>query len=72
MLGALRPSGMTAVCVFDGAMNKERLESYVRDVLCPTLRQGDIVIWDNLPAHKSTIAQTLIESKGASLFPLPP
>ena len=72
MVGALRPSGMTAVCVFDGAMNKERLESYVRDVLCFTLRKGDIVVWDNLPAHKSSVARALIESRGATLLPLPP
>ena len=72
MVGALRQSGMTAVCVFDGAMNKDRLESYVRDVLCTTLRKGDIVVWDNLPAHKSSVAKALIESRGASLLALPP
>ena len=72
MVGALRQTGMTAVSVFDGAMNKERLESYVRDVLGSTLRKGDIVIWDNLPAHKSSVAKAFIESRGASLLPLPP
>ena len=69
---ALRRSGMTAVEVLDGAMNKLRLEAYVRDVLCPTLQEGDIVVWDNLPAHKSRVAKELIEAKGATLMPLPP
>ena len=69
---ALRKSGMTAASVLDGAMNKQRLEAYVRDVLCPTLCEGDIVVCDNLPAHKSAVAKELIEAKGATLLPLPP
>jgi transposase len=69
---ALRRSGMTASSVLDGAMNKQRLEAYVRDVLCPTLQEGDIVVWDNLPAHKSAVAKELIEAKGAKSLPLPP
>lgn len=72
MVGALRKTGMTAVSVLDGAINKERLEVYVREVLCPTLCEGDIVIWDNLPAHKSAVAKESIEAVGASLLPLPP
>jgi hypothetical protein len=40
---ALRRSAMTAVAVLDGAMNKQRLEACVRDVLCPTLHEGDMV-----------------------------
>jgi transposase len=53
-------------------MNKQRLETYVRDVLCPTLHEGDIVVWDNLPAHKSAVAKEWIEAQGATLLPLPP
>jgi transposase len=68
----LRQSGMTAVAVLDVAMNKVRFEDYVRDVLCPTLLPGDIVIYDNLPAHKSLVARELIESRGATLLLLPP
>jgi len=63
---------MTAVEVLDGAMNTLRLEAYVRDVLCPTLQAGDIVVWDHLPAHKSRVAKEFIEAKGATLMPLPP
>jgi len=65
-------TGMTAVSVLDSAMNNERFESYIRDALCVTLHKCDIVIWDNLPAYKSSVARTLIEGKGASLLALPP
>ena|GEM_PF-1183509 len=65
-------TGMTAVSVLDGTMNKEQFESYIRDVLCVTLRKGDIVMWDNLPAYNSSIVTALIEGRGASLLALPP
>lgn len=68
----LRRDGVVAPCVFTGAMNKSRFIEYVRDVLCPTLRQGDVVICDNLSAHKCVEAKTLIEEVGATLLPLPP
>ncbi len=50
--GALRRTGMTAPFVYDGAMNAEVFLAYVEQVLVPTLRPGDLVIKDNLPAHK--------------------
>ena len=50
--GALRLSGMTAPMVLDGAMNGAAFLAYVEQVLVPTLRPGDIVVMDNLPAHK--------------------
>jgi transposase len=49
---ALRLSGLTAPMVLDGAMTGEWFTAYARQVLAPTLRPGDIVILDNLPAHK--------------------
>ena len=50
--GALRLGGMTAPFVYDGAMNGVVFLAYVEQVLVPTLKPGDIVIMDNLPAHK--------------------
>ena len=44
---ALRKNGITAPHSFEGAMNKSRFDDYVRNVLCPTLTPGDIVVWDN-------------------------
>jgi hypothetical protein len=50
---ALRHDGLTAPCVFDGAINGARFLAYVAQVLAPTLRPGDVVVLDNLGAHKS-------------------
>lgn len=46
--------------------------AYVEQLLIPTLAQGDIVIMDDLPAHKSTGVRDAIEAAGASLLYLPP
>ena len=51
-LGALRVDGLTAPLVVDGPMNGPLFRAYVEQHLAPTLRAGDIVILDNLPAHR--------------------
>ena len=56
--GALRLSGLTAPMLLDGPMNRDAFEAYVEQVLVPTLVAGDVVILDNLPAHKSVSART--------------
>ena len=56
-VGALRATGMTAPMVLDGAMDGPAFETYVKEVLAPTLRPGDIVVMDNLPAHKRAESQ---------------
>jgi len=55
----------------DGATDKNIFREYVRHVLMPTLRPGDIVILDNLGAHKDPTARELIESVGAQIRFLP-
>ena len=70
--GALRLSGMTAPFVYDGAMNGTVFLAYVEQVLVPTLSPGDIVIMDNLPAHKASGVREAIEGLGAELRFLPP
>ena len=70
--GALRLSGMTAPMVLDGPMNGAAFLAYVEQMLVPTLKPGDIVIMDNLPAHKSAAVRAAIEAAGAELrFDLP-
>lgn len=69
---ALRLSGMTAPMVLDGAMNGVAFQAYVQQVLIPTLAPGDIVIMDNLPAHKAEGVRHAIESAGCRLLYLPP
>ena len=71
-VGALRVAGMTAPMVVDGAMNGQVFLAYVQQQLLPTLREGDTVIMDNLPAHKVAGVRAAIESVGAQLVYLPP
>jgi len=73
-VGALRATGMTAPMVLDGPMDGLAFEAYVTQVLVPTLRPGDIVVMDNLAAHKrAEVAIAIaIEAAGARLQYLPP
>jgi transposase len=71
-VGAIRADGMTAPMVIDGAMNGDLFLAYVEQQLAPTLRPGDVVIMDNLSAHKRVGVQTAIEAVGAHLKYLPP
>jgi transposase len=68
----LRRSGIVAPHSFSGAMNTVRFVEYVRDILCPVLSAGDIVICDNLSPHKNAEARSLVEATGAMLLFLPP
>ena len=63
---------MTASMVLDGAMNGAAFRAYVEQVLVPTLVPGDIVIMDNLPAHKAEGVRQAIEGAGCQLLFLPP
>lgn len=63
---------MTAPMVLDGPMNGPAFLAYVEQILVPTLRPGDIVVVDNLPAHKSGGVRAAIERAGATLLYLPP
>lgn len=58
--------------VLDGAMHGTAFIAYVEQVLAPTLRPGDVVIMDNLPAHKPVAVREIIEKAGATLRFLPP
>jgi transposase len=70
--GALRLNGMTAPMVLDGPMNGAAFHAYVEQVLAPTLARGDVVVMDNLPAHKLASIREIIEAAGARLLYLPP
>ena len=70
-VAALRQNGMTAPCTIDGAMNGGRFLTYVERCLAPTLKRNDIVMLDNLPAHKAAGVREAIEARGATLRYLP-
>ena len=71
-VGAFRLNGMTAPMVLDGAMHGAGFLAYVEKVLVPTLEPGDIVVMDNLPAHRSAAVHDAIHRVGAELCFLPP
>lgn len=71
-VGALRLAGITAPMVLDGAMNGPAFLAYVEQVLVPTLSPGDIVVMDNLPAHKLAAVREAVRAAGAELSFLPP
>lgn len=71
MISSIRLDGTTACMTIAGATDTEVFRTYVQSVLCPTLRPGDIVIMDNLGAHKSAATLALIEAAGAQTRFLP-
>ena len=71
-LAALRVTGLTAPGVFDGAIDGESFRAYIDQILVPTLHAGDIVIADNLGAHKVAGIQRALQAAGATLWYLPP
>ena len=71
-VGGLRLAGMTAPMTIDGAMDGPAFRAWVEEILAPTLEPGDIVVMDNLPAHKQPAIRKAIEACGAELRYLPP
>lgn len=72
MISSIRLDGEMACMAIDGATTADVFREYVRQVLLPTLRPGDIVVLDNLSAHKDKEARALIEASGAEMWFLPP
>jgi transposase len=70
-LAALRHDRIVAPWLVEGPIDGESFRTYVKKILVPTLRLGDIVIMDNLGSHKSKAVRELIRAAGAKLFFLP-
>ena len=70
-LAALRHDRIEAPWLLEGPIDGDSFQTYVEKVLVPTLRQGDIVVMDNLGSHRSKIVRRLIRAAGAKLFFLP-
>ena len=71
LVAALSTDGIIAPMILDGPMDGEMFQAYVRTLLVSCLVPGDIVIMDNLPAHKVSGAKQAIEAAGATLLFLP-
>jgi transposase len=72
MIAALSLDGLDAPWVVDGAVNGAIFHCWVSEVLGPTLQPGDIVLWDNLSAHKVAGVEELLATRGARLLRLSP
>jgi transposase len=72
LIGGLRLSGMVAPMTVEAATDGDVFLAYVEHFLCPALRPGDVVVMDNLSAHKVDGVRELIEKVGAELLYLPP
>lgn len=68
----LRLSGLTAPMIIDGATDGDAFRAYVEKILVAELNPGDVVVMDNLPAHRIGGIREAIEATGASLLYLPP
>lgn len=71
-LAGLRSTGIVAPLVLDGPMTGEAFRAYVEQFLVPTLSPGDVVVMDNLAAHKVAGVQEAVAAVGASILYLPP
>jgi transposase len=72
VLSSARLDGTTVPCVFEGALNGGLFREYVQKLLVPALKPGDIVVTDNMSAHKVGGIAEIIEAVGARAIFLPP
>jgi transposase len=72
LIGALALDGLRTSFTIDAATDADVFHVFVERALAPTLRPGDVVIWDNLAAHKAPELKAVVESVQATLLPLPP
>ena len=71
-IAAMNLRGIITSCVFDDPVDTDMFVGFVKQMLLKTLEPGQVVVMDNLAAHKSPRIRQLIESAGAKLLLLPP
>ena len=72
LVAALTPTGLQTPWLIEGAMDTATFEWYIAEQLAPTLRPGQVVVVDNLSAHKAESIRQSLEARGCSLLFLPP
>jgi transposase len=71
LIAGMRTSGVVAPIALPGAVDRAVFETYVQQALVPALQEGDVVVFDNLQAHKHLAVRTAIEAVGARVELLP-
>ncbi len=72
LVSAVSASKIIAPFIFEGSMDSKIFQTYVKKVLIPELKSGQVLIMDNLSSHKSQIVQQMLEESGIKLVFLPP
>lgn len=72
IIGAISINKIEAIAYSDGSGNTLTFTSFIENFLCPILREGHVVVMDNVSFHKGEKIRTAIESKGAKLIYSPP
>jgi transposase len=72
LIAALTTAGMSAPMLVSGATDHHVVEAYVEHVLAPTLQEGQVVLLDNLSAHKRADLEPVLAARGCQLWFLPP
>ena len=72
MIGSLSLEGMGPLMTIEGGTSGDVFAAYVEHFLAPTLQPGDLVVWDNLGAHKDARTKPLVEARGAKVVFQPP
>jgi transposase len=72
LVAALTPDGLQTPWLIEGAMDTETFEWYITEQLAPTLQPGQVVVLDNLSAHKAASIREVLAARGCSLLFLPP
>jgi len=70
-IAAMSVDGIFTACTFDQAIDTEMFVAFTQRMLVPQLRPGQVVVMDNLPAHRSAKIDALIEAAGARVLRLP-
>lgn len=71
LVATMTLAGMGPAMQFPGALDREAFETFIEQVLLPTLAPGQVISWDNLSVHKSHHARALIEAAGCRILPTP-
>jgi transposase len=71
LIAGLRTAGVVAPLAVPGAVDRVAFQTYVEQALVPQLHAGDVVVFDNLQAHKNPAVVAAIEAVGARVEPLP-